>query len=64
MKRDFYFDVEIISKINSSLEFNGCQIALVKRYRGIDLQTLKGIIDEIKSQEAANITINIRGVNY
>lgn len=61
--KDLHFDVEIMRK-TTCLPFNGFEAAFIKRYRGIDLQLLESILNDIRIQKDAKITINIRGVNY
>ena len=62
--KELYFDVEVISKSKLQL-FGDCQIALVRRYRGIDTLQLEQIIHEIRvNPNNEEVAINIRGVNY
>lgn len=62
--KELHFDIEIITKSHCQL-FPDCQIALIKRYRGIDCLTLDRILHEIRTNPNNDeVTINIRGVNY
>lgn len=62
--KELHFDVEIITRSRCQI-FPDCEIALVKRYRGIDCLTLEKIIHDIRTADNNDkVTINIRGVTY
>lgn len=62
--KEMHFDIEIITKSKVQI-FADCQIALVKRRRGINSIELFSLINDLeKNPNNDNITINIRGVNW
>ena len=62
LKKNYYFDVEIITDdhVYCVTKF---QISHHKKYRGVDIKTLKEILRQIEESESKT-TIFIRGVNY